>query len=69
MDYILEFLWTVFFRIPLIIMCSIFTILFFLFTFTILVIGGVVDVFLHITGLAKDQTSSNIKSTYDVHKF
>ena len=69
MDYILEFLWTIFFRIPLIIICSIFTILFLLFTFTLLVIGGVVHVFLHITGLAKDQTSSNIESIHDVHKF
>ncbi len=57
MDYILEFLWTVFFRVPLIIACMIFTIVFLLFTFIMLTIGVSIDVFLHITGLAKDENS------------
>ena len=69
MEYIMEFLWTVFVRIPLIILCMSFTIIFLLFTFIVLVIGVAIDVLLHVAGLAKDQTSSNIESTYDVHKF
>ena len=54
MDYLMEFIWTILVRIPLICLVSVFTITFLIFTFIILVVGVMLDVFLHVTGLAKE---------------
>ena len=68
MEYILEFLLIVFVRIPLMCISVIFITLFISFIFIVLTTVIIIDVFLHIIGLPKNQTSCNIESKYDIQK-
>jgi len=57
----LDFLYTIFVRIPLIILAMIFIVIFITLTIIMLIVGLTIDVFLYDTGLDENNTKEKIK--------
>lgn len=65
----LDFLYTIFVRIPLIILAMIFIVVFIALTIIMLMVGLTIDVFLYATGLGENVPSENSRRGYESHRF